>query len=247
MKKYFSAITILLFGVYILKLVFTGGLPLYISVNNIWYTIVTGIICCIIGAAGIIVISKNKAAYLSHDNKIKITSLLFILPLLVALISGLILPAEPIVYSASNFIPIIPPPYEPNKDVNDEVIARLLGFNTQQYTFAEWYLTESLSPDFHYQSGKPVDLTGQIFTIDEANHIVYFGRLYITCCVIDARPFVFPVHYLSLQGEATQYQPNEWLQIEGSLVPETIKGKKELAIIPYNIQVVGEPREPYVN
>lgn len=247
MKKYLSAITIFLFGIYIVKLALTGTLQLYITVNNIWYTVVAGVICCGIGALGIFLESNNKADKVTGGNKIKVTALLLSVPLVFAVFTGIILPAEPIVYNASNFVPIIPPAYETNKDVNDEVIERLIGFNTQQYTFAEWYLTESLSPDFHFQSGKPVDLTGQVFTINQTNHTLYFGRLYITCCVIDARPFVFKVPYLTLQGESSLYQPNEWLRIQGSLSPEMINGKRELSIIPYSIQVVVEPTEPYVN
>lgn len=246
MKKYISAITIFLFGAYILKLAFTNGLQLYISVDNVWYTVVTGIVCCLIGAVGVVVIVKEKTEHI-HQKKWEISAILVSIPLFVALAAGILLPAAPIVYNASNFVPVKPPPYEQNKDVNDEVIARLLGFNTSNYTFAEWYLTESLSPDYQYQNGKPVNLTGQIFTINPTNHSFYFGRLYITCCVIDARPFAFPVQYLTLQGQTSPYQPNEWVRVQGSLFVEIVRDKMELTIIPFNIQVVPEPKEPYVN
>lgn len=247
MRKYLSTITIFLFGVYILKLSFTNGLQLYININNIWYTILTGIFCCLIGILGFITIAKEKSQHEDH-NQWKISVIFLSIPLVAALIFGIILPAEPIVYNSSNFVPIQPPPYEPNKDVNDQVIERLLGFNTEIYSFAEWYLTESLSPDYHYQNGKPVDLTGQIFTVDPKNNSFYFGRLYITCCVIDARPFAFPVHYLTMQGQQSHYQPNEWVRVQGSLFVETVKGKKELAITPFSIQVIPEPtKDPYVN
>jgi len=246
MKKYISAITIFLFGAYLLKLAFTNGLQLYINMNNIWYTMLTGIVCCLIGVVGIFVIFKEKSQY-EKPGKWKLPSVFLSIPLLAALIFGLLFPARPIVYNANNFVPIKPQPYDPNKDVNDQVIARLLRFDTENYTFAEWYLTESLSPDYHYQNGKPVDLTGQIFTVDPANHSFYFGRLYITCCVIDARPFAFPVHYLTLQGQNSPYQPNEWVRVQGSFFIDTIKGTKELVITPFSIQVVSEPKEPYVN
>src|SRR5579872_4223709 len=138
MKKYFSAITILLFGVYLLKLTVTNGLQLYININNIWYTVFTGIVCFCIGILGLLVTVREKSHHEVHK-KWKISAILLSIPLVAALFLGITLPAEPIVYSASNFNPIQPQPYEPNKDVNDEVIARLLGFNTEQYTFAEWF------------------------------------------------------------------------------------------------------------
>lgn len=246
MKKYLSAITISLFGIYIVKLTFTNGLQLYINVNNTWYTILTGIVCCLIGIIGFITTPKTKSQHEDHKQW-KISAIFFSIPLVVALIFGIIFPAEPIIFNSSNFIPIQPPPYEQNKDVNDQVIARLLGFNTDIYSFAEWYLTDSLSPDYHYQNGKPVDLTGQIFTVNPTKNSFYFGRLYITCCVIDARPFAFPVHYLTLQGQTNLYQPNEWVRVQGSFFIEIVNGKKELAITPFAIQVVPEPKEPYVN
>lgn len=247
MKKFIPAITIFLFGLYILKLSFTNGLQLYINVNNIWYTVLTGAVCCCIGAIGIALIIKKRLQQEDNRRKVKISSVLLSMPLLAALIFGLLLPARPIAFDSSNFVPIKPPPYDANKDVNDEVVARLLGFDTTTYTFAEWYLTESLSPDYHYQDGKPVDLTGQIFTIDQKNHAFYFGRLYITCCVIDARPFAFSVHYLTMQDQTSPYQPNEWVRILGSLLVEKANGNKQLGIIPFSIQVVPEPNSPYVN
>jgi uncharacterized repeat protein (TIGR03943 family) len=246
MKRYLSAITIFLFGVYLLKLTFTNGLQLYINENNIWYTALSGFVCFFIGIMGLVVTIKEKTHHEGHK-KWRLSGIVLSIPLFAALILGLVLPAAPIVYNASNFTPIKPPPYESNKDVQDEVIARLLGFNTDKYTFAEWYLTESLSPDYHYQDGKPLDLTGQIFTIDSTRHIFYFGRLYITCCVIDARPFAFPVHYLLMQGQSVPYQQNEWLRVQGSFSVGKVNGENELAITPFSIVAVPKPKKPYVN
>ena len=243
MKKFLSPIVFVLFGIYICKLFITNQLQLYINANNIWYTAVSGLLCVLIGIGSFIFALRE---YKKRNLHFSLSQILFFLPLILALLFGLLLPPRTILFTQANFFPITPPVYA-NSPVKDEVIARLLGFDTEQYTFAEWYLVQSLSPSFAYQNGKSVDLTGQVFTIDQTHHTFFFGRLYITCCVVDARPFGYTTRYLALKNAPVPFQPNEWVRIHGSFIVDASTGKPKLILFPLQTQIVSQPRNPYIN
>jgi uncharacterized membrane protein YcgQ (UPF0703/DUF1980 family) len=244
MRRRIFAIIVILFGAYIVKIVLTGGIRLYINTNNIWYTGIAGAACCCIGGIDLFVSLLRQQT--GPVQKQKLFDLLLYSPLVLALLVGFLLPPKTIIFTPGNFYPMKPPPYS-GTPVADGVIARLLGFDTQQYSFAKWYLTESLSPDYHYQDGKPIDLTGEIMTVNPAGHSFYFGELYIICCVVDARPFGYTVHYLASQNGINAYAPNEWVHIQGSFFITMAGKQKELDILAFQAQIVPQPKEPYIN
>ena len=60
----------------------------------------------------------------------------------------------------------------------------------------------------------------------------YLGRIAISCCVIDARPFALPVN----QGKFEKYPNDTWLTVVGKLQRKKVNGIDQLVVNPERIE-----------
>lgn len=109
-------------------------------------------------------------------------------------------------------------------------------------TMDMWVFAASEYP--HCYEGKEITITGFVYQpIDSKlpSDMYYLGRVVMSCCVIDARPYTLPVK----QGTFGEYAKDTWLAVTGKLEKFQIDGKTHLVIAPTSIQIVPSPDQPY--
>lgn len=93
--------------------------------------------------------------------------------------------------------------------------------------------------------GQSVTLTGFVVNATADNPLpddmYYLGRLVISCCVIDARPYALPVE----QGSFGRYPEDTWLAINGTLELVKVNGRQQLVVMPTSAQEIEDPDKPY--
>jgi uncharacterized repeat protein (TIGR03943 family) len=110
-------------------------------------------------------------------------------------------------------------------------------------TTEEWVYQISQYPMKCYE-GKPIELSGFVFLSPDKplpDEMFYLGRLAMSCCVIDARPFALPVKATTSEPYAT----DTWLQVNGKLEIVEINGSPQLVIAPSKVKKIDAPSNPY--
>lgn len=247
MRKRLPFFIIFLFGLFGLKLFVLKQLALYINKNNIWYVTLGSLACFVIGLAGMI--TTKKQPHIDHKKKtersvknILLQNIIYA-PLVIALLIGLLLPAKPLQNTlfSQNFISIKPP--DSAHGLKDEQIESLFGLDTSQYSFLDWMNVEAISPHYLFMNGKTVNVSGQIYRVTPTSLLV--GRLYITCCTVDARPFGFRVVYLLAKNSVNPFHSGQWVRINGAF--QVNNKTNEVYIIPFSIHPITSPEDPYIN
>jgi uncharacterized repeat protein (TIGR03943 family) len=67
-------------------------------------------------------------------------------------------------------------------------------------------------------------------------------RFVITCCAADAYPVGLPV---KLKENRTAYPADSWFEVEGKMITETFKGKRQLTIDANSLKKIPKPNNPY--
>jgi uncharacterized repeat protein (TIGR03943 family) len=67
-------------------------------------------------------------------------------------------------------------------------------------------------------------------------------RFVITCCAADAYPVGLPV---KLKENRTAYPADSWFEVEGRMITETFKGKRQLTIEANSLKKIPKPTNPY--
>lgn len=109
-------------------------------------------------------------------------------------------------------------------------------------TMEMWVYAASEYP--HCYEGKDITLTGFVYQPSDnplPEDMYYLGRVVMSCCVIDARPYALPIK----QGAFERYPKDTWLTITGKLERVQINGASHLAVSPLTVQQVGSPDKPY--
>lgn len=114
----------------------------------------------------------------------------------------------------------------------------------EERSLIEWIRTLNVYPEPDAYNGQKVKVTGfVIYPPDLPEQYFWISRFIITCCAADAYPVGMPVK-LS-QGSRTEFPPDSWLEIEGQMITEELKGQRKLTISPSSINQVPEPKNPY--
>jgi uncharacterized repeat protein (TIGR03943 family) len=114
----------------------------------------------------------------------------------------------------------------------------------EERTIIDWMRTLQVSPEPDNYKGQKVRVQGFVVHPKELSP-QYFRvtRFIVTCCAADAYPVSFPVK-LS-QGDRNAYVPDTWLEIEGSMITETLDNKRQLVIQSRQIKPIPQPKNPY--
>lgn len=73
------------------------------------------------------------------------------------------------------------------------------------------------------------------------NDMFYLGRVVVSCCVIDARPYALPIS----AGQSHNYTQDTWLELTGTLELTKIRGVEQLTVVPATTTVIPNPNLPY--
>ncbi len=114
----------------------------------------------------------------------------------------------------------------------------------EQRTIIDWMRTLQVSPEPDLYNGQKVRVQGFVVHPKELPPEYFrITRFIVTCCAADAYPVSFPVK-LS-QGDRTSYNPDAWLEIEGTMLTETLDNKRQLVIQSRQIKPISQPTNPY--
>ncbi len=106
-----------------------------------------------------------------------------------------------------------------------------------------WVYAISRSPVSCFKN-RHIELIGSVFDAPENSlptDMYYFGRVVVSCCAVDARPYALPVK----RGHFMAYPNDTWLKIRGTLQTVTINGYEQLVIVPTSVIQTDAPSNPY--
>ncbi len=117
------------------------------------------------------------------------------------------------------------------------------GRNPGERTLTDWSRVLSVYPEPDAYTGDPVNVSGFVVhppNWDESHVIV--ARFVMTCCAADAYPIGLPVRVP--QGRSA-FPPDSWIQVQGTMATETLKGRRQLVIQGETLETIPEPASPY--
>jgi uncharacterized repeat protein (TIGR03943 family) len=114
----------------------------------------------------------------------------------------------------------------------------------EQRSLLDWVRTLNVYPEPDAYTGQKVKVQGfAIHPPEFPPNYLLLSRFVITCCAADAYPVGLPV---KLTENRQAYSPDTWLEVEGQMITETLKDKRQL-IIQANaaLKTIPEPQNPY--
>jgi len=92
-------------------------------------------------------------------------------------------------------------------------------------------------------TGKPISVQGFVFRDDSMDKNMFaVSRFLLMCCTADAVPFGILV-----RGEqASRFENDAWVSIEGTVQTVKIEGEERLLIQAHSIATIEEPASPYI-
>ena len=113
----------------------------------------------------------------------------------------------------------------------------------EERTIIDWVRTLNVYPEPDAYTAQRAKVTG--FVIHPPNwpdNYLMISRFVLTCCAADAYPVGLPV---KLSGSRSSYPPDIWLDIEGAMGTETLDERRQLVIEPTSLEQISEPDNPY--
>ena len=114
------------------------------------------------------------------------------------------------------------------------------------FTVREWSTVLRQTSDLAFFDGKPATALLGFVTpnADDPDSMFYVSRFAVTCCAVDAQPLGVPVY---LPGWAQQYPPDTWVLVSGDFASNPSRSSSTpVVLIPDTVEVVDQPREPYL-
>lgn len=243
-KKFLDSITLGIWGILLIKYWVSGQLQLLIHPNYFGLVLGTGIILLLLAIVKAIQIigqlRRRSAKTLPMMQHISwLPSGLSTGLLIATAILGLLV--EPKVFTSETAI-------------QRGVMESLISTRSQPQSFRsasqpeersliEWIRTLNVYPEPDEYAGQGVNVKGFVVYPEEiSSQYLLITRFVITCCAADAYPVSLPV---KLSGNRDTYKPDTWIQVQGKMITETLKGKRQLVIESSKIEKVPEPANPY--
>ncbi len=113
----------------------------------------------------------------------------------------------------------------------------------EERSLIDWIRTLNVYPEPDAYADQPVNVTG--FVIHPPNwdaDYLMVARFVLTCCAADAYPVGLPV---KLTGDRSDFRPDSWITVQGSMLTETLDGQRRLVIQARDVATVPEPDNPY--
>ena len=110
-------------------------------------------------------------------------------------------------------------------------------------TLVDWVRTLNIYPEPDSYLGQKVNVSGFIVNRPELppNYLM-LSRFVITCCAADAYPVALPVKFT---GDRQDYAQDNWLQVKGKMIVETLGNSRQLVISASELQPIKAPKNPY--
>jgi uncharacterized repeat protein (TIGR03943 family) len=117
----------------------------------------------------------------------------------------------------------------------------------EERSLIEWVRTINVYPEPDAYTGQKVKVQGfAVHPQDVPEQVMLISRFIITCCAADVYPVSLPVKFDPKLGQSrSNYPADRWFEIAGTMITETINGKRQLTIQPVTITAIAEPKNPY--
>ena len=250
-KKIFpwlEGLSLLAWGVLLLKYSFTGQYKLLIHPNYFSLVLGSGIILLVLGIIKLKSILNHRQPNNSEHISLFPPGLGNSLLLIVA-IAGLLIP--PKVLTSQTAL---------KRGVGDLPLTTIQpqAFRTaskpEERSLIEWIRTINAYPEPDAYSGQPANITGFVLHLSELpENYIMLSRFVITCCAVDAYPIGIPV---KLDTSRSEYPVDSWLTVEGAAIAQTlpvkdrietntITEKRSVVIEARAIETIPTPADPY--
>lgn len=224
------------FCVYIIKLYAQKDINLYIHPRYTGFSVVMPVIALVFLVLGIYFEARKHRTIKPAPSRAKLLDVIVVAVLALAFI----LPAQALSSKAIGRKSLNTPSYD-NK--SETTSLNTTCPETKPASIEEWVYEISEYPITCY-AGQEIELTGFVFEAIEAplpENMYYLGRLVISCCVIDARPYALPVNV----GSFERYPEGTSLKVNGELRPQDVNGSVQLVIEPKSVVRIDNPDKPY--
>ena len=226
-------ITLLSAAAYVLFLGIEGELDLYIHPRYIMFTIVMSAIGLALVLADMYYSKKSK-----HTDRARLT----LLPLLIVLVAGILLPARTL--TSSTVSQRTTDSRSVITTTETQPIDSLFAGSSRGLKMIDWDRLLTTNSDPSYYVNKPARISGFVYDAGQGQNTMQLSRFVLTCCAVDAQPIGVPVQIENWQDA---YYQDKWLEVEGEFrLRETSQGER-LVLIPDSITEIDEPDNPYGN
>jgi uncharacterized repeat protein (TIGR03943 family) len=202
-----------------------GALVFYIHPRYTWLVVVAGVLLALLALV------RSRAIFEpAHAPPAGQTTSYVILALAVLL--GTLVPAKPLGASTLSSTTL---------GVRTGAVAALPQGDSRQWDLLQWSIARSVEGEALV--GKPVDVVGFVFHEPDAGDDRFVvARYVLTCCTADGSGVGLPVVW---PGGAT-LSSDAWLRVAGTIGRDTRAGAAQLAIIAERVELVPQPRMPYL-
>jgi len=108
----------------------------------------------------------------------------------------------------------------------------------------DWVRTLNAYPEPNAYKGQKAKITGFVIHPPQLpENYLLLSRFVITCCAVDAYPVGILVKLPSAGNNI--YKADSWLEVEGQMQPDEVRGKRQLVLFSKNIQSIPTPSDPY--
>ncbi|MEB3295682.1 MAG: TIGR03943 family protein [Synechococcales bacterium] len=119
-----------------------------------------------------------------------------------------------------------------------------LNSNPANRTLVEWIRTLQTYPEPDTYVGQKAKVQGfVVYPSQMAEEYFLITRFVITCCAADVYPVSLPVKLKS--GDRRTYPQDQWLEVEGQMITETLNQKRQLVIQATALKPIQQPKNPY--
>jgi uncharacterized repeat protein (TIGR03943 family) len=190
-----SACSPLLVAVLIVKLWLSGTLGYYVNDRTVWIVLFGAFLFAAVGIAAL----RSAWQPYHHGHSASWRALLFLMIVLL----GLAVPARPLSASSAQ-----------SSSLGSLALASHVSSGSGGDLFGHWVSALAGHPDASWWAGKSVALVGFVSRGSGLpGHSFILGRYLVTCCVVDATMFGFPVQLPASQPLPAQ---GAWIQVNGA-------------------------------
>lgn len=234
-----STVILASFFVYILLLFKDDTLQLYIHPRYRWFTVAMSAIALLLMLSVLVVDFMNRKMFLKPATKHASFSNFINVAVVIVLVLAFVLPARPLSSEATGRKSLNVPDYEAGLRIDESEQCSDITPELIQ----GWVYNIGAYPK-HCNINKKVSFTGYI--VDSSTHelpdeMFYLGRVVMSCCAVDARPYAIAVSW----DNFTESPSGSWLHVEGQLVERRVGGSPMLVVRPVEINRATSPDKPY--
>ncbi len=111
-------------------------------------------------------------------------------------------------------------------------------------TLVDWIRTLQVMPEPDTYIGQKVNVKGFVVYPDNLSPQYFrITRFIITCCAADAYPISLTVRLR--EGDRSSYKPDSWLDVEGTIIVETLANQRQIVIQANRLKPSPQPDRPY--